>query len=333
MESGCVRATVPSPGVSLRLSVTDRCQLRCLYCRPPRGAATDSGLQENDAVVTVAEMRRLAQVLDRHLGLDKIRITGGEPLVRGDIVEVVRQLATIGTADLAMTTNGQYLAPLASALKNAGLRRVNVSLDSLDPDIFRSLTRTGSLDKTLAGIEAALRADFRSVKVNAVVMRGWNDTGASQLVDFGLRTGCEVRFIELMTTGLSSAQFADWFVSSDELLHRLSQHFDLFPLPYERGGSSRRYRVRDRAGRLGTLGFISPNTHPFCSGCRRLRLTAHGDLLACLGRKESFPLRGVLRSHGEETDEQIADIARRALRCKREGTPLHVPRLMSAVGG
>jgi cyclic pyranopterin phosphate synthase len=278
-------------------------------------------------------MLRLAQVLDRHLGLDKIRITGGEPLVRGDIVEVVRQLATIGTADLAMTTNGQYLSPLAGPLKDAGLRRINVSLDSLDPGIFRSLTRTGSLDKTLAGIETALRAGFRSVKVNAVVMRGWNDSEAGDLVDFGLRTGCEVRFIELMTTGLSSAQFGDWFVSSDELRERLSQHFDLFALPYERGGSSRRYRVRDRAGRLGTLGFISPNTHPFCGGCRRLRLTAHGDLLACLGRKERFPLRALLRSPSEDADEQIASIARRALGCKRDGTTLHVPRLMSSVGG
>jgi cyclic pyranopterin phosphate synthase len=278
-------------------------------------------------------MRRVAQALDRHLGLAKIRITGGEPLVRGDIVEVVRELATIGTADLAMTTNGQGLSALARPLKDAGLGRVNVSLDSLDPHTFQSLTRTGSLDKTLAGIEAALRAGFRSVKVNAVVMRGWNDTGASDLVDFGLRTGCEVRFIELMTTGLSSAQFADWFLSSDDLLHRLSQHFDLFALPYERGGSSRRYRVRDRAGRSGTLGFISPNTHPFCGGCRRLRLTAYGDLLACLGRKERFPLLDVLRLPGEDTDEQIANVARRALGRKREGTPLHVPRLMSSIGG
>jgi cyclic pyranopterin phosphate synthase len=278
-------------------------------------------------------MLRLAQVLDRHLGLDKIRITGGEPLVRGDIVEVVRQLATIGTADLAMTTNGQHLAPLAGPLKAAGLHRVNVSLDSLDPDVFRSLTRTGSLDKTLAGIEVALRTGFRSVKVNAVVMRGWNDTEAGDLVDFGLRTGCAVRFIELMTTGLSSAQFAGWFVSSDELRQRLAQRFDLFALPYERGSSSRRYRVRDRAGHLGTLGFISPNTHPFCSDCRRLRLTAHGDVLACLGRKERFPLRRLLSSPGEEADEQIANVARHALGCKREGTPLRVPRLMSSIGG
>jgi cyclic pyranopterin phosphate synthase len=278
-------------------------------------------------------MRRVAQALDRHLGLAKIRITGGEPLVRGDIVEVVRQLATIGTADLAMTTNGQTLARLAGPLKAAGLGRVNVSLDSLDPHTFQSLTRTGSLDKTLAGIEAALRAGFRSVKVNAVVMRGWNDAEASDLVDFGLRTGCEIRFIELMTTGLSSAQFADWFVSSDELRQRLDQHFALFALPYEHGGSSRRYRVRDGAGRLGTLGFISPNTHPFCSGCRRLRLTAHGELLACLGRKERFPLLGLLRSPAEDADEQIANVARRALGCKREGTPLHVPILMSSVGG
>jgi cyclic pyranopterin phosphate synthase len=284
-------------------------------------------------VVTVAEMLRFAQVLDRHLGVDKIRITGGEPLVRGDIVEVVRQLATIGKVDLAMTTNGQYLAPLAGPLKNAGLRRVNVSLDSLDPTMFRSLTRSGSLDKTLAGIEAALRAGFRSVKVNAVVMRGWNDTEASDLVHFCLRTGCEVRFIELMTTGLSSVQFADWFVSSDELRCRLSQHFALLALPYERGGSSRRYRVRDRAGRLGTLGFISPNTHPFCSGCRRLRLTSHGDLLACLGRKERFPLLDVLRSPGQEADEQIANVARRALGCKRNDRTLHVPRPMASVGG
>jgi cyclic pyranopterin phosphate synthase len=278
-------------------------------------------------------MLRLAQVLDRHLGLDKIRITGGEPLVRGDIVDVVRQLATIGTPDLAMTTNGQYLAPLAGPLKAAGLCRINVSLDSLDPGMFRSLTRTGSLDKTLSGIEAALRAGFRSVKVNAVVMRGWNDAEASDLVDFGLRTGCEVRFIELMATGLSSAQFAGWFVSSDELRQRLSQHFALFALPYERGGSSRRYRVRDRAGRSGTLGFISPNTHPFCSGCRRLRLTAHGDLLACLGRKERFPLLGALRSRAEDADEQIANVARHALGCKRNDRTLHVPSPMSSVGG
>lgn len=314
--------------LTLRLSVTDRCQMGCVYCRPAGGCpATSASLTPS---LTIDETTLFARLMHQRFGVAKIRITGGEPLLRADIVDLVRHLASVGVPDLAMTTNGQRLAPLASELRAAGLHRLNVSLDSLDSQIFRALSRTGSLDRTLEGIHAALAAGFSSIKLNAVVMRGWNDSEAPALVDFALQTGCELRFIELMPTGLGQEQYSGWFISSDELRTRLAARFTLEALPTAPSASARRFRIGDGRGRLGVVGFISPNSHPFCAGCQRLRLTAQGDLVGCLGRADRFSIAELLRAGDAD---RIADLARQALSRKRAGHPLYVPRLMSSVGG
>jgi len=318
-----------SAGLTLRLSVTDQCQMRCVYCRPEG----DRSGRDRRTPLSTAETKLFAQIIKQHFGLAKIRITGGEPLLRPDIVDLTRQLAELGVPDLAMTTNGQRLAPLAADLRAAGLTRLNVSLDSLNPETFRRLSRTGSLDRTLAGIEAALSAGFTSIKLNAVVMHGWNDGEASDLVDFAVQTGCELRFIELMPTGLGQQQYGDWFVSSDELRTILARDFSLEPLPCTPGASARRFRLGDRRGRIGVVGFISPNSHPFCADCQRLRLTAQGDLVGCLGRADRFSIGDLLRAGDPASLAQVARLAHESLRRKRTGLPLHVPRLMSSVGG
>ncbi len=313
--------------LTLRLSVTDRCQMRCVYCRPAGGCPAPSASLSSD------ETTLFARLMHQQFGVAKIRITGGEPLLREDIVDLVRQLAGVGVPDLAMTTNGQRLAPLAADLRAAGLHRLNVSLDSLNPLTFRALARTGSLDRTLDGFHAALAAGFSPIKLNAVVMRGWNDSESEALVDFALRTGCELRFIELMPTGLGQKQYGEWFISSDELRTRLAATFTLEPLPTAPSASARRFRISNGKGRLGVVGFISPNSHPFCTGCRRLRLTAQGDLVGCLGRADRFPIAHLLRAGDGPAQDRITHLAGQALSRKRAGLPLYVPRLMSSVGG
>jgi len=302
-------ATSDGP-VSLRLSVTDRCQLRCLYCMPPEGVQRSP----RDKILRFEEIVRFVAALQRRVGLTKVRITGGEPLSRRGIVRLVEMLAAMGIADLAMTTNGQSLAESARDLKRAGLNRVNVSLDSLRAEVFRTITRCGELSRTLAGIDAALSAGLRPVKINVTVLRNVNTDELGQLVRFGLESGCEVRFIELMPIGPvaegSSPQapggnFAKWFVSATEVLVHLAESFELRPLPRKEGSSSRPYAARAHggvggSGREGLISVIPSLTEPFCADCRRLRLTASGKLLGCLAREEGLDIRSLLREGGDE---------------------------------
>ncbi|MGB8295776.1 MAG: GTP 3',8-cyclase MoaA [Polyangia bacterium] len=318
----------PSPGLALRISVTDRCPLRCLYCRPgpfsePRGAP--DVLQASDIV-------RFVGVARAALGVDKVRLTGGEPLVRADIAHLVAALAQLEMRDLALTSNGQRLASLAHPLRRAGLQRINISLDSLDAGTFARLARGGELARTLDGIEAARAAGLAPVRINMVVLRGINDHEAETMLAFALAHDCELRFIELMPSGLAPADYANWFLSSAELRDRLARNFELVPEAHEPGSSSRRFHVACAAGQ-GLVGFISPNTQPFCSGCRRLRLTADGRLLGCLGRPDDIRLMGLLRATDEGADERIAAAMRVALGCKRASGPFAVTMPMSSVGG
>ena len=314
--------------LSLRISVTDRCPLHCLYCRPqpiaePRWA--QDVLQEVDLV-------RFVRVARATLGVAKVRLTGGEPLVRGDIVQLVAALSRLGIPDIALTTNGQSLASLARPLREAGLHRINISLDSLDPNTFTRLAQGGELTRTLAGIDAAIAAGLAPVRINTVVLRGGNDHEAEAMLAFALARGCELRFIELMPSGLSPADYARWFLPSDELHQRLARGFDLVPEAHEPGSSSRRFHVRGGDG-YGTVGFISPNTHPFCNDCHRLRLTADGRLLGCLGRHDHLRLMGLLRATDEHADERIAAALHVALGCKRGVGPFAVAMPMSSLGG
>jgi cyclic pyranopterin phosphate synthase len=314
--------------LTLRISVTDRCPLHCLYCRPQPMAKP----RRAQDVLQEADMVRFVRVARAALGVAKVRLTGGEPLVRGDIVQLVAALSRLEIPDIALTTNGQRLAELARPLRQAGLHRINISLDSLDPRTFTRLAQGGDLARTLAGIDAAIAAGLVPVRINTVVLRGSNDHEAEAMLSFALSRGCELRFIELMPSDLSPADYASWFLSSEELRQRLAHGYELMPVAHELGSSSRRFRVSS-GGHRGFVGFISPNTHPFCSGCRRLRLTADGRLLGCLGRHDHLRLMGLLRATDEHADERIAAALHVALGCKRGAGPFAVAMPMSSLGG
>jgi cyclic pyranopterin phosphate synthase len=309
---------VPAPLV-LRISVTDRCPLRCVYCRPykeERARARDR-LRADD-------ITRFVRVAQTAAGVAKVRLTGGEPLGRSDIVDLVAALPPLGVPDLALTTQ---------PLRQAGLHRVNVSLDSLDPETFTRAAQGGVLAHTLAGIDAALAAGLAPVRINTVVMRGVNDHEAEALVARALERGCEQRFIELMPSGLRPQDYQAWFMPSAELRERLARTFDLAPIAHEIASSSRRFSVTTRDGRQGTIGFISANSQPFCLGCRRLRLTADGRLLGCLGRGDHLGILGLLRDPDASADERIAAALHVALACKRPSGCFRIPMPMSSVGG
>lgn len=317
----------PSPqAIDLRVSVTDRCQLRCAYCRPV--GRIDRLPREE--ILHSAEVLRMAGIVQRRFGLAKLRLTGGDPLLRRGIVDLVSSLACLSVPDLALTTNGQLLTDLAAPLKRAGLGRINVSIDSLRPEVFAAVTRGGSLPRTLAGIAAAQAAGLHPIKTNTVVMRGVNDGEIADLAAFALEGGWESRFIELMPTGLQPGRFEEWFVPADEILGLLARRFSLAPLPYAPGSSSRRFRITGASGRAGIVGIISPTTRPFCGNCRRLRLTADGRIIGCLGRSEAIPIRAFLRADASE-EEIVAAVA--ACLSRKRTISFKPPAVMSAVGG
>jgi cyclic pyranopterin phosphate synthase len=318
----------PTPSVSLRLSVTDFCQLRCLYCRPAEGA---HNVPHKGDVLTLEEMVRFVRVLQRYFGLERIRLTGGEPLLRSDLRQLVEMLAAEGVADLALTTNGQLLAPMAATLRQAGLGRVNVSLDSLSPATYRRITRGGELARTIEGINAALEAGLRPVKLNAVVMRGVNDHEVEGLARFGLERGCHVRFLELMPIGSAKRVFDDLFVPTADVRARLAGGLVLTPLPYHSPQTSHDFHLTDAAGRRGIVGFISSESRPFCRGCNRLRLTSTGQLIACLARGRGPNIRELLK------DTAFAGRLRKViagqLAGKRDRVSFETERPMAKVGG
>jgi cyclic pyranopterin phosphate synthase len=279
----------------LRVSVTDRCNLRCVYCMPPQGVPW----KPHEQILRYEEIETVVRAA-AGLGIAKVRLTGGEPLVRPGIVDLVRTLARIpGVDDLAMTTNGTLLARHAAALAGAGLRRVNVSLDTLRAGRFRSLTRgSAGLDDVLAGVEAAREAGLEPVKVNTVVVRGLND---DEVVDFARLTLGEdwnVRFIELMPVGNGGAMAHEWrerTVMAREVRERIERALgELEPARVAQGGGpARYYRL---PGARGTLGFITPLSDHFCTHCNRLRLTADGHLRPCLLSDDEIDLRAPLRA-------------------------------------
>ncbi|HID90183.1 MAG TPA: GTP 3',8-cyclase MoaA, partial [Anaerolineae bacterium] len=274
----------------LRVSVTDRCNLRCVYCMPEEGIP----LISHEEVLRYEEIVRVVRIAVE-MGFVHVRLTGGEPLVRKGIVDLVRELACIpGLDDLSMTTNGILLARHAEDLARAGLRRVNISLDTLRPDRFRRITRWGRLEDVLEGREAALAAGLRPVKVNTVVVRGLNDDEVVDLARLTLEPDWHIRFIEVMPLGEGAHWAGDGVVSAAEIRRRIEAA--LGPLTAVRGeagaGPARYYRL---PGAEGTLGFISPVTEHFCHACNRLRLTSDGRLLPCLLSGVAIDLRTPLR--------------------------------------
>ncbi|MDR7417153.1 MAG: GTP 3',8-cyclase MoaA [Armatimonadota bacterium] len=273
----------------LRISLTDRCNLRCVYCMPEEGISflPREGLMRVDEILTLT---RIAA----ELGVVKVRLTGGEPTVRPDLVDIVRGIAQIpGIRDIAMTTNGVRLRTLAGPLARAGLRRVNVSLDTLNPEVFARITRGGRLQDVLEGLRAAEEAGLVPIKVNAVVVRGFNDEEVVDLAALTLNRTWEVRFIEVMPFGEVADLAVAGVVRSEETMARIEAAFGpLEPLDLSGEDPARTYRI---PGAAGTLGFISPVSDPFCSKCGRLRLTADGKLRLCLLRDDEEDLLTPLR--------------------------------------
>ncbi len=315
--------------LELRISVTDRCQLRCLYCMPPAGVPMVS--QED--TLSSEEILRFVRIVKSGFGLSKVRITGGDPLVRPGIVDLVRMLADEGIADLALTTNGHCLAEMAASLKDAGLRRVNVSLDSLDPETARRLSRGGDVGRTLRGIEAALESGLVPVKINAVVLRSHNAHEVTDLARFALDMGCQMRFLELMPIGCAKGMFKDAFVSASEVRARLEESFRLVPLPYEAGQTSRDFLASDGRGRRGIVGLIAPHTRPFCPGCRRVRMTSTGRLIGCLASGTGPNVRKLLRSDSPAAAKILAGIVTRELARKNPDHRFEAAGPMALVGG
>jgi len=248
----------------VRLSVTDRCDFRCVYCM-----AEDMTFLPRQQVLTLEEIARLARNFV-HLGTEKVRLTGGEPLVRKGIVDLVKEIGGYGLRDFAMTTNGNQLSSMAEPLRKAGLHRLNISLDSLDAEKFRSITRTGKLSQVLDGIDAACEAGFRGIKLNTVVMKGRNDQDVPELVEYARRKQVDITFIEEMPLGeISEHDRGEALCTSDDVREIITRHHDLVPAAADSGGPARYYRMADSPIQVG---FISPHSHNFCSTCNRVRL-------------------------------------------------------------
>ncbi len=312
--------------LSLRVSVTDRCGLGCVYCTPERGvrSAPLDGYLSFDQIVSFV---RLAA---SHYRVTQVRITGGEPLARPHLEVLIASLSALGIPDIALTTNGQALAQRAHLLRRAGLHRLNVSLDSLRPEVYAQITRGGDLRKTLDGLQAASEAGFSTVKLNMVVLRGINHEEVNELAEFGIQRGYQVRFLELMPIGLAAEAFARLFVSSEQTRELLRRRFTLQPEPFDVESTSRNYRIQDRAGREGWVGFISPSSEPFCSGCRRLRLTASGGLIGCLARPHALSIRPLLE---RQDAAGLLEAIEQALGMKRRDDEFVQPRPMIQIGG
>lgn len=274
----------------VRLSVTDRCDLRCVYCM-----CEDMTFLPREQLLTLEEMARLGKAFVE-LGVHKIRITGGEPLVRRNILKLFRDLGQLESLrDLTLTTNGTQLARYAKELKDAGVTRINISLDTLDAERFHRLTRLGDINKVFAGIDAALEAGFQRVKLNAVILKNRNHDETMNLVQFAHQRGMDITFIEEMPLGvIGEHNRSEVYYSSDEILSDLREHMELHEIPDNTGGPARYFR---RPGNVYRVGFISPHSHNFCSTCNRVRVTAEGRLLLCLGQEHSMDLRQVLRNH------------------------------------
>jgi cyclic pyranopterin phosphate synthase len=323
------------PITDLRISITDRCNYKCVYCRTGNEGALYGDLP-------FADYLRMARVLVG-MGVTKIRLTGGEPLLRNGVVDFVRDLAQLRTPnnghldplDIALTTNGHLLAELAQPLKNAGLNRVTVSMDAVDPDRFARITRVANgYDHVLAGIRAARRAGLWPLKVNCVLMRGFNE---DQIIPFGMfarEEGVTVRFIEFMPLEEGRTWSPDTVVRLDEILARMAEYRPLVEIPHARSETARRYRFDDG---VGEIGIIAPVSHPFCGQCSRIRITSDGKIRTCLFSVWDHDLHAQMRAGSG--DEELEDFIRGVIQKKEArhhiGEPDFVPasRTMVHIGG
>ncbi len=300
-ETPTITDRLERPFRDLRISVTDRCNFRCTYCMPAEVFGEHYRFLPKDELLTFEEIARLARIFIG-LGAQKIRLTGGEPLVRREVETLVAQLAALdGLHDLAMTTNGVLLPKLADALRGAGLKRLTISLDSLDPDVFRRMNGDrATVEQVLDGIAAAERAGFAPLKINAVVQRGVNDHTLIDLARYFRARGHIVRFIEYMDVGTLNGWRMDEVVPADEIIARIDAALPLEAVPPNYPGEvARRYRYRDGSGEIGVIASV---TRPFCGNCTRLRLSPEGKLFTCLFGVAGTDLREPLRAGASDAD-------------------------------
>ena len=316
----------------LRISVTDRCNLRCTYCMPAEGVP----YEDRDAVLSFEEILRLVRLLSHH-GLQKVRITGGEPLVRRNLPWLVREIAAIpAIRDLALTTNAVLLADNVQDLWDAGLRRINISLDKLQADRFEKIARFAKFEEATAGLAAAEEIGFSPIKLNMVVMRGVNDDEIGNMAALTFDHPYEVRFLEYMPIGqVTPWEWKAQYVSNTEVLDQLRARYELVPLETAETSTSQLFQI---SGAQGKIGVINPISHKFCAGCNRLRLTANGALVPCLSDNYEYDLKTPLR-HGA-SDQELLEHVRAALaqkplqsdfegRAERGGSL----RIMAQIGG
>src|SRR5580692_1120994 len=313
----------------LRVSVTDRCNFRCVYCRSadPENHMAEHALLEWD------EFERLVRILVG-MGIRKVRVTGGEPLVRPGVEDFVARLKAIGVGDLSITTNGHLLAERLDRLVAAGLDRINISLDSLNREKFEKVTRTKTFAQVLAGIEAAQASPLRPVKVNAVLVRGLNDDEVEAFAEFARERDLIMRFIEFMPLDADRAWTRDTMIPAAEVYRRIHARWPLVEIEHERSETARKYEFVDGPGEIG---LIAPVTQPFCGHCSRIRLTADGKLRSCLFSKDDQEQRGLLREGA--ADEDLATYIRSVVDEKEEGHRINAPdfvppsRTMVFIGG
>ncbi len=306
----------------IRLSITDRCDFRCVYCM-----AEEMTFLPRNEVLSLEECARLVKVFVS-LGVSKVRITGGEPLVRKNALWLFETIGKLdGLNELVLTTNGSQLEKQAQDLKNAGVKRINISVDSLNPERFKKITRTGELDKVLRGIQAAKLAGFENIKLNTVLMRGVNDDEALSLLDFAIAQKIDISFIEEMPLGDVDHSRESSFCSNTDTLKMLQSKHTLTASAETTGGPARYWRVANTETRVG---FISPHSHNFCESCNRVRITCKGELYLCLGQEDKVDLMPLLRDH-PENDQPLIDAILSSMAIKPKGHDFDLKRAEPAV--
>ena len=306
----------------IRLSITDRCDFRCVYCM-----AEEMTFLPRDEVLSLEECARLVKVFVS-LGVSKVRITGGEPLVRKNALWLLKEIGKLeGLNELVLTTNGSQLEKQAQDLKNAGVKRINISVDSLNAARFKKITRTGELDKVLRGIQAAKLAGFENIKLNTVLMRGVNDDEVLTLVNFAIAQAIDISFIEEMPLGDVDHTRDSTFCSNADTLKILQSEYPLITSAETTGGPARYWRVENTQTKIG---FISPHSHNFCESCNRVRITCKGELYLCLGQEDKVDLMPLLRNN-PDNDQPLIDAIIGSMAIKPKGHDFDLKRAKPAV--